>query len=47
MTEIHILVIEDEPDLRAGLEHNLELEGYVVETAADGREGLRKAREGG
>jgi len=46
MTEIHILVIEDEPDLRAGLEHNLELEGYVVETAADGREGLRKAREG-
>ena len=46
MTDTHILVIEDEPDLRAGLQHNLELEGYKVETAADGREGLRKAREG-
>ena len=46
MSETHILVIEDEPDLRAGLQHNLQLEGYSVETAADGREGLRKAREG-
>ncbi len=46
MTDTHILVIEDEPDLRAGLKHNLELEGYAVDTAADGREGLRKAREG-
>ncbi len=41
-----ILVIEDEPDLRAGLQHNLELEGFKVLTAADGREGLRKAKEG-
>lgn len=46
MSETHILVIEDEPDLRAGIKHNLELEGFVVDTAADGREGLRKAREG-
>ena len=46
LTDIEILVIEDEPDLRAGLQHNLELEGYTVKTAADGREGLRKAREG-
>ncbi|MBL8734054.1 MAG: response regulator transcription factor [Planctomycetes bacterium] len=46
LSETHILVIEDEQDLRAGLQHNLELEGYVVSTAADGREGLRKAREG-
>ena len=46
MTDTHILVIEDEPDLRAGLQHNLELEGYKVETAADGREGLRKAKDG-
>jgi len=45
MSEAHILVIEDEPDLRAGIQHNLELEGYVVDTAGDGREGLRKARE--
>jgi DNA-binding response OmpR family regulator len=46
LTDTQILVIEDEPDLRAGLQHNLELEGYKVTTAADGREGLRKAREG-
>ena len=46
MTDTQILVIEDEPDLRAGLKHNLELEGYSVDTAADGREGLRKAKEG-
>jgi DNA-binding response OmpR family regulator len=46
LTETHILVIEDEPDLRAGLQHNLELEGYRVLAAANGRDGLRKAREG-
>lgn len=46
LTETQILVIEDEPDLRAGLQHNLELEGYKVTAAADGKEGLRKAREG-
>ena len=39
-----ILVIEDEPDLRDGLKHNLELEGFVVDTAATGTEGLAKAR---
>jgi DNA-binding response OmpR family regulator len=39
-----ILVIEDEPDLRAGLKHNLELENYVVDTAATGTEGLAKAK---
>lgn len=47
INDTRILVIEDEPDLRAGLQHNLELEGYKVETAGDGNEGLRKAREGG
>ena len=46
ITDTHILVIEDEPDLRAGLQHNLELEGYKVDVAADGREGLRKAKDG-
>jgi DNA-binding response OmpR family regulator len=46
LTDTEILVIEDEPDLRAGLQHNLELEGYKVMVAADGREGLRRAREG-
>ena len=46
LAETCILVIEDEPDLRAGLQHNLEAEGFQVITAADGREGLRKAKEG-
>ena len=38
-----ILVIEDEPQMRLGLRDNLELEGYEVETAVDGEEGLLKA----
>src|SRR3712207_2932318 len=38
-----ILVIEDEPQMLLGLRDNLELEGYEVETAADGDEGLHKA----
>ena len=38
-----ILVIEDEPQMLLGLRDNLELEGYEVETAADGEEGLQKA----
>src|ERR671910_3174109 len=38
-----ILVIEDEPQMRLGLRDNLELEGYEVQTAADGDEGLQKA----
>ena len=45
MTETRILVIEDEPVLRAGLQHNLELEGFAVDTAADGKQGLRKAMQ--
>ena len=43
MNDTRILLIEDEPDLRAGLQHNLELEGYSIDTAADGKQGLRKA----
>src|SRR5262245_14592130 len=38
-----ILIIEDEQDLREGLRHNLELDGYKVDTAATGTEGLKKA----
>jgi DNA-binding response OmpR family regulator len=38
-----ILVIEDEPQMRLGLRDNLELEGYEVETAVDGDDGLTKA----
>jgi len=41
-----LLVIEDEPDLRAGLAHNLALDGYEVEVADDGRTGLARAQQG-
>jgi len=40
-----ILIIEDDPKMQAGLKDNLELEGYDVEIAGDGEEGLRKIRE--
>jgi two-component system alkaline phosphatase synthesis response regulator PhoP len=38
-----ILVIEDEPQMLLGLRDNLELEGYEVQTASDGDEGISKA----
>ena len=40
-----ILIIEDEEDLAKGLRLNLESEGYEVDWAADGQEGLAKALE--
>jgi two-component system alkaline phosphatase synthesis response regulator PhoP len=40
-----ILIIEDEEDLVKGLRLNLAYEGYEVDWAADGVEGLRKALE--
>jgi two-component system alkaline phosphatase synthesis response regulator PhoP len=40
-----ILVVEDEPNMVAGLRDNFEFEGYQVITAGDGIEGLRKALE--
>lgn len=42
-----ILVVEDEAHLAAGLKLNLELEGYVVEVAASGREAAAKFLEPG
>jgi len=39
-----ILVIDDEVDIRILLKEYLADEGYVVEVAQDGREGLEKAR---
>jgi DNA-binding response OmpR family regulator len=41
-----ILVIEDNADLAFGLRNNLEIDGYQVETAADGNGGLARALEG-
>src|SRR6478736_540026 len=46
MTE-RILLVEDEEDLRMTLSDRLKAEGYALETADDGEEGLRKAVEGG
>jgi len=40
---MRILVIEDEPDLLAGLARSLRDEGYAVDTAQDGEESLFKA----
>ena len=40
-----ILIIEDEPDLVKGLKLNLSDEGYDVDWAVNGKEGLRKAVE--
>jgi two-component system alkaline phosphatase synthesis response regulator PhoP len=41
-----ILIIEDETDMAEGLRYNLELEGFVVQVAGDGRAGLARARTG-
>ena len=38
-----ILVVEDEPNMVAGLRDNFEFEGYTVITARDGVEGLQRA----
>src|SRR5215469_6844338 len=38
-----ILVVEDEPNMVAGLRDNFEYEGYTVVTARDGVEGLQQA----
>jgi DNA-binding response OmpR family regulator len=38
----HILIVEDEAQMRLGLKDNLEFEGYEVDTAEDGEEGLAK-----
>jgi two-component system alkaline phosphatase synthesis response regulator PhoP len=40
-----ILVVEDEPNMVAGLRDNFEFEGYEVITATDGVEGIRRALE--
>ena len=42
-TAMRLLVVEDEADLRAGLEQALREEGYAVDGAADGEDGLYKA----
>jgi two-component system response regulator MprA len=43
-TTVQILVVDDEPAVRASLERALALAGYDVATAEDGEEGLRTLR---
>ena len=38
-----ILIVEDEPGLLEGLQHNFQFEGYEVITAANGKDGLKSA----
>lgn len=40
---MRVLVVEDEPDLRAALAQTLIENGYAVDTASDGSDGLYKA----
>jgi len=40
---MRILVVEDEPDLLAMLAKSLREDGYAVDVAPDGQEGLYKA----
>jgi DNA-binding response OmpR family regulator len=42
---MRILIVEDNRNLASGLQHNLVMEGHVVELAYDGTSGLRRARE--
>jgi two-component system response regulator MprA len=47
MTRMRILVVDDERAVRDSLRRALELEGYEVELAADGREALERLEENG
>ena len=40
MSQENILIVEDNPVLREGLQEMLELEGFIVQTASNGREAL-------
>lgn len=42
---MRVLLIEDEPDLAAGLANGLRRDGYALDAAPDGRCGLHMARE--
>ena len=43
--KIKILIVDDEPDIIQTLQDRLEMNGYIVITANNGREGLKKAVE--
>lgn len=43
-TQEQVLVVENDPDIRAAVAETLALEGYRVSQAANGSEGLKRAR---
>jgi two-component system OmpR family response regulator len=43
---VRVLIVEDEASMAASLQRGLEAEGYVVEVASDGDDGLWRAVEG-
>jgi len=43
MSVTKILIVEDEPNMVAGLRDNFEYEGFQVTTALDGVDGLERA----
>ena len=45
MSELAVLVIEDEENLLKAIKYNLEQDGYKVQSAMDGEEGLELARQ--
>ena len=45
MKAYHILIVEDDKDIRDGIEIYLKNQGYMVSKAADGVEGLKKIEE--
>jgi DNA-binding response OmpR family regulator len=46
VSKLRILIVDDEPSLVKGLKLSLELEGYEVLTAGDGRQGLAAFENG-
>ena len=44
MAQAKILIVEDEEDVQELVRYNLEKNGYVTETAMDGRQALEKAK---
>jgi DNA-binding response OmpR family regulator len=43
--KIKILIVDDEPDLVQTLQDRLEMNGYIIVTASNGKEGLEKAAQ--
>ncbi len=42
---VHVLIVDDEPDILEFMRYNLEKEGYSVQVASSGTEALKRAKE--